>query len=129
VEWRFESAGEIYPSSMRSEILALLREHGSPEGDFDSAELIYGELIGNAIRHARGKVVVRLDWTDEFPTLSVCDEERYDPPPICLPGDPWAESGRGLYIVKALAKGFEVKAAESSGSSACAILPVRRRPV
>ena len=113
---------------MRRELMTLLHEQGSADSDFDSAELIYGELIGNLIRHARGKVTVGLDWSDEFPMLSVADEQRYVAPIISLPSDPLAESGRGLYIVKSLAKDFALIDGGSSGSAARAILPVKRRP-
>jgi anti-sigma regulatory factor (Ser/Thr protein kinase) len=128
LEWQFETANEIYPSSLHAEIMALLRREGAADSDFDSAELIYGELISNLIRHARGRVTVRVDWSAEFPTLSVSDEQRYAAPAISLPSDPMAESGRGLFIVKTLAKEFTLRDDGSSGSAACAILPVKRRP-
>ncbi len=123
MEWRFDSADQIYPSTMRDE----LHEHGASDSDFASAELIFGELIGNAIRHARGKVCVRLDWNAEFPVLSVRDLERHFSQPLDLPNDPFAESGRGLFIVRALAKEFRLTDDEDDGSAACATLPVRRR--
>lgn len=126
MEWRFDRGEEIYASSLRQEVMSALRRGAHADSDFAAAELIYGELIGNAIRHARGKVRVRLDWDGEFPSLWVHDEgERYASP-IALPADPLAESGRGLYIVKALARDFRVERDESSGSAACAILPIRR---
>jgi anti-sigma regulatory factor (Ser/Thr protein kinase) len=127
LEWRFESADQIYPSMMHTELMALLRREGAADSDFDSAELIYGELISNLIRHARGRVTVRLDWSGESPALSVCDEARYVAPAIGLPSDPFAESGRGLYIVKTLARDFAMIDGEQTGSSANAILPVKRK--
>ena len=126
MEWRFESAQQIYPSTMREEFMATLHRYGTPDSDFASAELIYGELISNVIRHARGKIRVRLEWSAEFPTLWVHDEERYFAKGFELPSDPLAESGRGLYIVKALAKDFRLTRDGGDGSIAQAILPVRR---
>ncbi len=113
---------------MHAEIMGRLHAEGTADSDFDAAELIYGELIGNLIRHAQGCVTIRLDWSDEFPTLSVNDEQRYTAPAISLPRDPLAESGRGLFIIKTLARDFKLVDADGSGSAACAILPVRRRP-
>lgn len=127
MEWTFESAADVYASSLRRELMATLHAKGAPESDFAAAELIYGELISNVIRHAHGRVCVRLDWSAEFPTLTVRDEERRFERPICLPTDPLAESGRGLFIVKALARDFSVTADEGPGSVASAILPIRRR--
>jgi len=127
LEWRFESVGEIYPSSTLAEIMALLRAQGAPDSDFDSTELICVELFGNLIRHARGAVRIELDWSGEFPRLSVIDvEKRSAAAPICLPADPLAESGRGLFIIKALAKDLRLIDTGGEGSVTCATLPVRR---
>ncbi len=129
MEWHFTSADEIYPSSMHEDIMSTLHEHGSPSSDFNSAEVIYGELISNAIRHATGRVRVRLDWQNDFPTLSVHDEERTvsGRAAIGLPDDPLSESGRGLYIVKTLAREFHQEHETTDGTAAFATLPVCRR--
>jgi anti-sigma regulatory factor (Ser/Thr protein kinase) len=125
VEWRFKSSEDIYPSSTLAEIMALLRGEGAPNSDFDAAELICVELISNLIRHADGPVTIRLDWTDDFPKLSVGAEgKRFVAPAISLPADPLAESGRGLFIIKALARDLSLPGA---GGVTCATLPVSRR--
>ena len=126
LEWRFKSAEEIYPSAMQTQLMALLRAEGSPDSDFDSAELICVELIGNLIRHARGPVTIRLDWSEEFAKLAVIDEQRFVAPAIGLPADPLAESGRGLFIIKSLAKDLSLLDAGHGGSTTCATLPVKR---
>ncbi len=128
MKWEFASTDDIYPSGMHAEIMQTLHAEGAADSDFDAAELIYGELIGNLIRHARGNVTIRLDWNDEFPTLSVSDQQRYAVPAIGLPSDPLAESGRGLFIIKTLAREFKLIDSDGCGSAACAILPVRRQP-
>ena len=129
MEWRFASADEIYPSTMHEEIMLALHEHGMANSDFNSAEVIYGELISNAIRHAAGSVRVRLDWQNDFPTLSVHDEQRATVTrrAIALPEDPLAESGRGLFIVKTLARDFHQEHEPNDGTAAFATLPVRKR--
>jgi anti-sigma regulatory factor (Ser/Thr protein kinase) len=127
LEWRFKSAQEIYPRAIQGQLMALLRSEGAPDSDFDSAELICVELIGNLIRHARGGVTISLDWSGEFPKLSVIDDEkRFVPPVIGLPADPLAESGRGLFIIKSLAKDLSLPDTLNAGSATCATLPVRR---
>ena len=127
VEWRFKSSQEIYPSSMQAEIMALLHREGAPDSDFGAAELICVELIGNLIRHARGAVTVNLDWSGEFPKLSVLDDaKRFVPPAIGLPADPLAESGRGLFIIKALARELSLPQAGGASGPSCVTLPVRR---
>ncbi|MGD0471642.1 MAG: ATP-binding protein [Candidatus Velthaea sp.] len=126
MEWHFKSVGDIYPSAMQGELMELLRREGAADSDFASAELICVELIGNLIRHAHGPVTIRLDWGGEFPKLSVSDAKRYVAPPVCLPADPLAESGRGLFIIKSLARDLSLPGAAEAGSTTCATLPVRR---
>jgi anti-sigma regulatory factor (Ser/Thr protein kinase) len=112
---------------MQAQLMALLHSKGSADSDFDAAELITVELIGNLVRHARGPVTIRLDWSGEFPKLcAVDDEKRGAPPAIGLPADPLAESGRGLFIIKALARELSWDPAGETGSMTCATLPIRR---
>jgi anti-sigma regulatory factor (Ser/Thr protein kinase) len=127
VEWRFKSAQEIYRSAIQGQLMALLRRDGAPDSDFDSAELICVELIGNLMRHARGEVTISLDWSGEFPKLSVIDDQKRDVArAIALPADPLAESGRGLFIIKALAKELSLPGTGGAADRTCATLPVRR---
>jgi serine/threonine-protein kinase RsbW len=102
----------------------LLRAGGT--GDFPAAELVCGELVGNAVRHAPGRIVVRLEWDDDYPLLSVHDEGTSFRPDFRLPEDPMSEHGRGLYIVRALALSLDVMDIEGDGSQVLARLPVHR---
>ena len=106
--------------------LAQLAE--SSEG-IDAAELIYGELVANTVRHAPGDVRVRLELHDsEAPVLIVCD---HGPGLHCYPWtprrEPYAESGRGLGIVEMLARDVEVDSARGGGTVIRATLPVQPR--
>jgi signal transduction histidine kinase len=124
VEWRFDSRNEMDAHRLRHEFMDLLRAGGT--GDFPAAELVYGELVGNAIRHAPGRIVVRLDWDDDTPVLAVHDEGESFRPDIRLPDDPMSEHGRGLFIVRALALSLDVENIDGDGSQVCARLPVHR---
>ena len=104
--------------------MALLRNQGT--GDFDAAELICGELIGNAVRHAPGRITVQLDWRDDTPSLTVHDQGASFVEAATLPDDPMAESGRGLYIVKQLACDLHIYDVAADGSKVTAVLPVHR---
>jgi anti-sigma regulatory factor (Ser/Thr protein kinase) len=123
VEWRFDSANALDARRLRREFMASLHAHGA--GDFDAAELVCGELVGNAARHAPGRITVSLAW-DDAATLTVHDEGPSFRPSASLPADPLAESGRGLYIVHALALDFHVEDVAHDGSRAIARLPVHR---
>lgn len=97
-----------------------------PPTDVDAAELIYGELVANTVRHAGGAVEVRLERADSHPPVLVVRDHG--------PGmrtnrrrahrDPYAESGRGLGIVELLAQHVAVADAEGGGTVVRATLPV-----
>lgn len=124
MEWRFDSRSEVDIRRLRREFVELLRARGT--GDFSAAELVWGELVGNAVRHAPGRIAVRLDWDDDNPVLTVHDEGESFRPEIRLPADPMSEHGRGLYIVSALALSLGVTDIEGDGSQVSVRLPVQR---
>jgi anti-sigma regulatory factor (Ser/Thr protein kinase) len=106
--------------------LAALAE---PSDGIDAAELIYGELVANTVRHAPGDVRVRLELSDsQAPVLVVRD---HGPGLRCYPWTPrrelYAESGRGLGIVEMLARDVEVDSARGGGTEIRATLPVQPR--
>ena len=104
--------------------MTQLRSGGA--GDFGAAELICGELIGNAIRHSAGRVIIGLSWDADEPLLCVREDgQPFDLRPG-LPDDPMCESGRGLYLINRLAKGFWIEALPGRGSRLCARLPISR---
>lgn len=110
---------------MRHEFMDLLRARGT--GDFVAAELVWGELVGNAVRHAPGPIDVQLDWKDDNPVLTVHDDgESFQPDKISLPADPLSEHGRGLYIVRALALSLRVEDIAGDGNEVTVRLPVTR---
>lgn len=107
-------------------ITAFLRELGAPPERLHNAELVFGELISNVVRHAPGKVYVGIDWSDDYPELRVTDRGTgYSKHPR-LPKDPLSESGRGLFIVEALTRRFEVGRAPHGGSDVRALLDIPR---
>jgi len=106
-----------------------LLQLAEPTEGIDAAELIYGELVANAVRHAPGDVRVRLEVHDsEAPVLVVCDR---GPGLRCYPWtprrEPFAESGRGLGIVEMLARDIEVDSGRGGGTVIRATLPVQPR--
>lgn len=73
----------------------------------DDAELIVSELAGNIVRHGRGSWFgLVIGWCEGFAHLEVIGSPFGD---AVLEGpgidevDPWAEAGRGLVLVAALA--------------------------
>ena len=104
-------------------------ELATPASDVAGAELIYGELVGNAVRYAPGPVEVRLEVDDgDPPVLTVRD---HGPGLRCQPRtprrDPYAESGRGLGIVELLAHDLVVDRPSDGGTVIRVVLPVTPR--
>jgi len=96
----------------------------APPCDVDAAELIFGELVSNALRYAKGEVEVRLELVDGERVLVVRDHGPGMPKPArVLPRDALAESGRGLAIVATLATRFAIDRARDGGTVARAVLP------
>ena len=152
-----ENTPEALPL-LRRELVAYLRRHGEPESDFDAAELLVAESVGNAVRHTAGPVWVSLTWRGTNPLMSVYDlgpglDQTSDTEPASLPElslvavashlgggdvglegpgagpvDPEAlpESGRGLYIMQALAPRLESRARAGDGLVVSITLPVSR---
>ncbi len=128
VSWAFEATGSLSNGARRAFMgyLQSKQSAGRP-ADALAAELIFGELLGNVVRHAPGRVEITLDWTTDAPVLHVMDNgpgfssrrlrER-------LPDDDWSESGRGLFIINACATSFCVRNRPGRGTHASATLPL-----
>ena len=101
-EWRFSSGDARTAALIRRELGDLLGERtGRPDVGF-AGELVFGELIANAVRHAPGPVTVRATWdAHDGAALSLDDSGEGFTPPECA-SEPYAESGRGLELVRAI---------------------------
>lgn len=120
--WHFEGLDAHALQGVRRAFRNALAERGAGSERLESAELVLGELAGNAVRHAPGPVRVLLDFSNRRPVLHVIDEgPGFERAPI-LPQDPMSESGRGLYIVSQLTAEFSVMRRRPRGSHARAVL-------
>ena len=121
--WRVEDQAERVLRERRA-FRARVRALPAPPCDVDAAELIYGELVGNTVRYAKGAVEVRLELCDDLPVLVVRDYgPGLDGISAVRRRDPYAESGRGLDIVATLARTMAVERAEGGGTVVRATLP------
>ena len=70
--------------------------------------VIFSELVGNAVRHAPGALSISISTSGGKPYLHMIDDgPGFDQLPA-LPSDVWAESGRGLFLISALAERLTV---------------------
>lgn len=127
VSWSFDSNAAASNDARRAFLACLASKESSGRSiDRSAAELIFGELLGNVVRHAPGPVEIKLDWTGPLPVLHVLDSGpgfRSRRKRERLPDDDWSESGRGLFIVNACAVEFSVRNRSGRGTHACATLP------
>lgn len=123
--WQFEAADARSAYTFREEYFeSLLRLCGASEDDLATCGLIYAELIGNAVRHAPGPLSVTMEIRGGDVILHVIDKGpgfTYDPH---LPANVWAESGRGLFLINALAYEARAERIPGRGSHITVTLPV-----
>lgn len=91
---------EIVPAARRFVRDCLADWRLQPELSSDAA-LLVSELVTNAIRHGPPPVYLDISLEPDRVRISVADSSQSEPRPLS-PGH-WAESGRGLALMEALA--------------------------
>jgi anti-sigma regulatory factor (Ser/Thr protein kinase) len=112
-------------TDLRREVVKYLRTHGSDHDDYAATELILGELLSNVVRYTPGHVCIEVGWHDHHVQLTVHDAGRGFEWAPHLPIDPESDSGRGSYIVAALALAVDV-ASDMKGSRITVMLPIAK---
>jgi PAS domain S-box-containing protein len=122
--WQFDVADGRAASVVRGEFVASLRRLGFAAEARANAELVFGELIGNVVRHARHTTEVDVAISHGGPrtVLHVLDGGGGFNHISRLPRDPYAENGRGLFLIAALTEEFTVSERPDGGSHARAVL-------
>ncbi len=122
--WHFDSGDGHAARRTRHAFVRLLGERGIDGARAYAAELVFGELLGNVVRHAAGPVDVTFE-EDGDPVLHVLDRGPGFTVTPHLPTDLLAERGRGLYLVWSLTEDFNVTQRNGGGSHARAVLSTR----
>ncbi|GAC1412982.1 MAG: hypothetical protein NVSMB64_23210 [Candidatus Velthaea sp.] len=128
MEWSFDAQDVRAASQTRSEFRSLLRDVTSDDSDIFAADVIYGELVGNAVRHAGGRIDISLVWLDSGAALRVRDHgSGFLLAGIAPPSDE-SESGRGLYLASKFTNDFvHVARCATGGAELTVVLPVWQR--
>lgn len=114
---------------LRTEACSYLQRHADPgASDLGGAEAIVGELVANVVRHGAPPFGACIDWHDDQATFCISDRGDATRLLYALP-DPFAESGRGLLIVRAFGGQFVVDppSADRRGLRVVVQLPVWKR--
>ena len=125
--WQFDADNAKSAQHARGEFLARLQTEAGPEGDFGASEIIFGELVGNVVRHAPGAIDVTLEWEASRAFLHVIDRGggfEYTPPAEI---DLLREEGRGLWLIHQFAIFTSIEYLPGYGTHVTVELPVRRK--
>jgi len=126
VEWSFDPRWEDAAERVRTEIRLALEAQQRADAIL-RLDMIYAELVSNAIRHAPGTIEIAIECQSSGGdiTLHVLDRGpgyRLNPH---LPSDIFSECGRGLFIIAQFADGFMVDERHGGGSHARIVLKRR----
>ena len=126
VSWDVDASDPSSAAAVRSQFVIFLSRFVDADADLFPAELILGELLANAVEHAPGPVHVELAWRGDEAVLTVRDNGRGFQPRAGLPDDVFSESGRGLFLISALAKSVTSETRLEGGTDVCVVLPFTR---
>jgi PAS domain S-box-containing protein len=125
--WHVDALDAFAATELRKKFAASLPHEDFSTIDVANAELVFGELLGNVVRHARGNcnADIVVDHSGPRTVLHVVDSGigfRYV---SRLAPDPYSEHGRGLFLIAAMTADFQVDACLKQGSHARAVLQGR----
>ncbi len=124
--WTFEALDAARAQGARVSFSRFIARTCTSDSDFVACELIFGELVGNVVRHAPGPVEIVVEWRGARAILHIYDRGpglQWSGP--SLP-ETYCEGGRGLYIMSQLARSYEVEPGIGCGTHIAVELPVDR---
>jgi anti-sigma regulatory factor (Ser/Thr protein kinase) len=116
--WRFDPQWSDVSVRVRRELCAALERASLDAARVLDAELIFAELIGNALRHAPGTVELILEARDDRVVLHFLDKGPGFAFIPRLPSDLYSEVGRGVFLIAHFANNFIVERRPGGGSHA-----------
>lgn len=122
--WSFSTQNAQAANDARADFVRFLQYRAQATVSVESAEMVFGELVGNVVRHAPGPVDVTLEWGEDHPVLHVIDRGSAFERRARLPDDPMDEGGRGLFIAQQLSAGLGVQHVPGYGNHVWAQLHV-----
>jgi anti-sigma regulatory factor (Ser/Thr protein kinase) len=106
--WSLDANDGRAARAARKAATAVLSAYTTSEETLCAAELVIGELLSNAVRHADGNVCLELSRVDGHAQISVHDTCASFALDISRPPDQYSESGRGLFLISELARRVSV---------------------
>ena len=127
IEWQFRADNAIDALRMRAAVRAFFVAEADEASDVEGAVLVFGELVANVVRHAPGAISVRIEWPASGAAMLYVDDWGPGVRSVQMSHDPMRECGRGIEIVRALAREVHIVSAPLGGTHVSAALPVERR--
>ncbi|HEY4440967.1 MAG TPA: ATP-binding SpoIIE family protein phosphatase [Candidatus Elarobacter sp.] len=124
--WTIDARNALEGHRLRREFAEQLKVLGYGDAARFQAELAFGELLGNVVRHAPGATEVRLDPTCGEAVVHVLDGGCGFHHNAKLPEEAYAEGGRGLFLVGTMVDDLVVGPRPEGGAHVRAVL--RRHP-
>lgn len=122
--WVFDALDGSAARTVRGRFVASLEQNGFTSEESGDAELIFSELIGNVVRHAAqtGRIEAAIDHGGDYSVLHVLAAGHGFYHVSRRAPEPYAENGRGLFVVGALSVEFSVGERPAGGSHARVVL-------
>ncbi len=116
-QWEFDPSSPDAAERVRSELRRALETYARVDA-LEPVDMIYAELVSNAIRHAPGLVEMRFECaaTGGEIVLHILDRGPGYRANSRLPADVMSETGRGLFIISMFCDRFAVKRRTGGGS-------------
>jgi serine phosphatase RsbU (regulator of sigma subunit)/anti-sigma regulatory factor (Ser/Thr protein kinase) len=121
--WAFDVGDSAAAYAIKRDFVAAVIEQYGDAADVNACEIIFSELIGNALRYAPGRLSLGLAVDARGAWLHVIDDGPGFSGQPTLPKDVWSESGRGLFLVGALAEEFSIRRLPEFGTYVKVLLP------
>lgn len=126
--WSFAAEDARAAADARLHFVEFLKTRTEDRDCIARAELVFGELLGNVVRHAPGPVETQLFLDAGGAVLHVIDSGTAFDAATHLPHDLMSERGRGLFIVHQLARSVRVEHVFNCGNHIRVELSSRSRP-
>ncbi|MFN2461456.1 MAG: ATP-binding protein [Candidatus Velthaea sp.] len=124
MEWSFDAADAGAAYATRAEFRSLLRDGTTGDSDIFAADVVYGELVGNAVRHAGGRIDISLVWLEQGAALRVRDHGRGFLLTTLKCAGPEEEAGRGLHLASHFSDMVHVARTPTGGAELTVVLPI-----
>lgn len=121
--WGFDVSDSAAAYAIKRDFVTAVNEEYGETGDINACEIIFSELVGNVLRYAPGRLSLGLSADARGLWLHVMDDGPGFEGPPTLPADVWSESGRGLFLVGALAKDLTIQRLPAYGTYVKVLLP------